>query len=397
VTDEDEDEDEDEANEKGDDAKGASTHHALTLEMATQHVGAPSSNNFNLNDEGEATDVETAGSDGDEREDRGCRGEGEAESVGKGQRQTLGQGGLHSDDGNNGNYNDDDIEDGRIAQKPTSSLKLAYTMSKSRGGDGDADIDDDNDDAALGPDPEDNLPPLSLSTLKSLFQDWNLILNMGIPGALSLFVEWGSFELAASLAGSLGTIPLAVHAIYMQTCGFFYTVPLSLASATATLASTSLGKRDFTDAKQIIHLGIALDCMVGVCSGCFLLLVRSYWGLLFTNEREVDEGVRDYMWVMTIYCIVDASKCVTLNVLRSTGQARITLMGNVLCCIVILLPLGSYLKGPPANLGLVGIWLAMCAAWGTATVIYFVKVLMTDWENLCLVDSLKEEAVAASH
>lgn len=83
-----------------------------------------------------------------------------------------------------------------------------------RGGDIDgADIDGCVEGDA---DPEDNLPDLSISLLHSLFQDWHLILSMGIPGALSLFVEWGSFELAASLAGTLGTIPLAVHAIYMQ-------------------------------------------------------------------------------------------------------------------------------------------------------------------------------------
>lgn len=76
-------------------------------------------------------------------------------------------------------------------------------------------------------DPEDNWPPLSVE----IFHDWLPFLALGVPGAVSLFIEWGSFELAAGLAGQLGSTALAVHSIYMQSCAMLYMPPLALAAA----------------------------------------------------------------------------------------------------------------------------------------------------------------------
>jgi hypothetical protein len=50
-----------------------------------------------------------------------------------------------------------------------------------------------------GGDPEDNWPPLSLN----LFKDWGTFLQLGVPGALSLMLEWGSYEMVAGIAGQL--------------------------------------------------------------------------------------------------------------------------------------------------------------------------------------------------
>ena len=44
--------------------------------------------------------------------------------------------------------------------------------------------------------PEDNWPPPS----RDIFTDWQPFFMLGVPGAVSLFVEWGSFELVAGIA-----------------------------------------------------------------------------------------------------------------------------------------------------------------------------------------------------
>lgn len=43
---------------------------------------------------------------------------------------------------------------------------------------------------------------------------------------------------------------------------------------------------------------------------------------------------------MFFYLVVDSTKCVTLNILRSTGRPQITVYGNLVSCLVIMLPLG---------------------------------------------------------
>ena len=97
------------------------------------------------------------------------------------------------------------------------------------------------------------------------------------------------------------------------------------------------------------------------------------------------------MPIMFLYVFVDSTKCITLNILRSTGRPTITVMGNTLVCTFILLPIGYYLA-IIQKYGLTGLWLAMSAAWAVATVVYFYFVYHSDWEKLRLPDIVKKTA-----
>lgn len=127
------------------------------------------------------------------------------------------------------------------------------------------------------------------------------------------------------IAGQLGTVPLAVHGVFMSTAGLFYMAPNAFASATSTLAGNFLGDDNPNDAKLTIYIGIFVDFLWGVTAGLFLLLIlRPYWGLMYTDDRDVQEMIYDCLPIMFVYLSVDSTKCITLNVLRSTGRPSIT-------------------------------------------------------------------------
>ena len=50
------------------------------------------------------------------------------------------------------------------------------------------------------------------------------------------------------------------------------------------------------------------------------------------------------MPVLFFYLVVDSTKCITINILRSTGRPNITVLGNTISCLVIMLPLGRILS-----------------------------------------------------
>ena len=79
------------------------------------------------------------------------------------------------------------------------------------------------------------------------------------------------------------------------------------------------------DAKGIIALGIIIDTCYGVCAGMALMFaLRGVWGKIFTTDAATQQMVFDCMPIMMVYVIVDATKCICLNVLRSTGRPNIT-------------------------------------------------------------------------
>lgn len=58
------------------------------------------------------------------------------------------------------------------------------------------------------------------------------------------------------------------------------------------------------------------------------------------NSHLLEYSVYRAMPVMFLYVVVDSTKCVTLNILRSTGRPQITVWGNLVACLAIMLPLG---------------------------------------------------------
>ena len=212
-------------------------------------------------------------------------------------------------------------------------------------------------------------------------EKWPIFLSLALPSALSLFLEWGSYEVMAGFAGQLGTIPLATHGVFMNTASLAYNGPMAIADATSVLTGNYLGKNEPNDAKKMVLLGMMIDFCLGLITGSILLFVlRSYWGYLFTSDIEVIESVVKNMPYLFIYLIIDSMKCVTCNVIRSTGRPVLTTYGNIVCCVFIIIPLGYY-TSITLQYDLIGIWLSMSVGWFVATVIYSYILYSTNWDE----------------
>jgi hypothetical protein len=220
-------------------------------------------------------------------------------------------------------------------------------------------------------------PPWSMEA----FHKWPIFLSLALPAALSLFLEWGSYEVMAGFAGQLGSIQLATHGVYMNTASLAYNGPLAIADATSVLTGNYLGNNQPSDASSMVLIGVGIDSFLGLITGSILLLfLRSSWGSIFTSDIDVIDAVYRYMPILFLYMFVDSVKCVTCNVLRSTGRPAITTYGNLFCCFFVLIPIGWYLA-LRRGWGLVGLWGGMSIGWGLAAFIYGVVLYRTDWQH----------------
>ena len=83
-------------------------------------------------------------------------------------------------------------------------------------------------------------------------------------------------------------------------------------------------------ASAAVKTGICLDFLYGILGGSLLLgILRPYWGSLYTSDSKIDAMVKQTLPVMFLCLTVDSAKCITLNVLRSTGRPLITVAGNI--------------------------------------------------------------------
>ena len=230
-------------------------------------------------------------------------------------------------------------------------------------------------------DPENDWPPLS----PAVFDEWEPFLRIGVPGALSLFIEWGSFELAASIAGQLGATGLAAHGINMSTSGLLYMIPLSVSSATTTIAGHMIGSGRHDGARTILCIGVAIDFVYGALAASLLMFVlRDRWAGVFTQDPPTQRLIFEVMPMMGLYTVVDATKCITLNILRSGGKPQITVYVNAFVCVGVMVPLGWYLS-LRCHRGLSGLWFSMSVAWGLATLAFGYIIATMDLRELKVV------------
>ena len=222
-------------------------------------------------------------------------------------------------------------------------------------------------------------PPLSYA----IFTNWGEHLRLGLPGAMSLFLEWGSYEVSAAFAGLLGGTRLAVHGVYMSSVGLWYTVPLGISSATAAMIGNQLGGGEARNAALTARIAMMCCLVWGLGNGfVFTTFLRPHWIALFSNDPDVQHIAISSMDVLLFYGLFDSSKCVLMSILRGCGRPLITVYGNVLSCWLVQFPL-AYIFLTQWHLGLVALWASMTAAWATATLVYGLVMATTDWNEEC--------------
>ena len=224
---------------------------------------------------------------------------------------------------------------------------------------------------------EDNWPPIS----RSILEDWKPFLELGISGAISLFFDWGSLELVAGIAGKLNSVTLATHGIYISTALLCDHFPLSIAHAPANLAGKFLGENNAAGCKFIVRLGM----LVGFCFSLFLVSVlvfflRPYWASYFTNVKEVQDMIYTTFPILLLYLPMESAKTMTAAMLRNTGRPGVTVIGNALVCLGVMLPVG-YWVAVKLKYGLVGLWFTMAVSWFMVASVYFWILFTTDWQS----------------
>ena len=218
-------------------------------------------------------------------------------------------------------------------------------------------------------------------------------MKLGLPCALSLLVEWGSFELNAAIVGQISIDALATHSVYAQYSAVFYCLPTGFAQAAATLASNALGAGRPHVARRLAPLSYGCTLACGLLQGGVALFLRRSMGALFSSDSAVIALVDYYAPILCIvYEMSDVWKCAGMILLRGTGRPNITLWTVAVSCLLLGLPLSfglglgsrhlgflSSLGLGPDGMGLWGVWLGMSLGWYASGTVFAAVVWRTDW------------------
>lgn len=195
-------------------------------------------------------------------------------------------------------------------------------------------------------------------SLRELFSGWGQYMRIAAPATMSLVIEWGGWEVFASLSAQLGTIALACQSIMATTCALFYILPLGMsqviigfcfvsftnAQAISTLVGNSLGEKKAKDAQSCVALGYVWILSLAVLSAVISWLCRNVYPLWFSNDPEVVAQTSQLFVMFAVYTVFDSAKCVGMGLLRATGRPTMCLLGVFLSQCVVGYPLAFLLR-----------------------------------------------------
>lgn len=201
-------------------------------------------------------------------------------------------------------------------------------------------------------------------------------ITLGAPGALMLFIEWGSYEALSLIAGTISRNVLAAQAIMATTATLSFMPFLGFSVACCIRVGNFLGELHPEEARRSYRVTLAISGVLIAMNTFFVLALRNSWGLMFTDDLEVSQLVSNSLFILCAYTLFDGIQCVCTGALKGVSMPTPAAAINLLSYVAIGLPLAYYLATPSgAMMGLSGIWLGfvlavLCAALCMTTLLF---------------------------
>lgn len=196
------------------------------------------------------------------------------------------------------------------------------------------------------------------------------ILTMGIPVALQLGMETGSFSLSVIFIGWIGSTALAAHqaAVTFSTIGFL--LYSGIGAAITIGVSNARGSNRAHEIWPIVTAGVHIVLALILVVTSVMFFTRQYIGYIFTDSSEVALLVSAIIIPMMVYQLGDGMQISLAGALRGLGVVKPMVWIAFVSYFVVSLP-ASYLFAFVCNGGAPGVWWGYPVGLSCAALLFF--------------------------
>lgn len=200
------------------------------------------------------------------------------------------------------------------------------------------------------------------------------ILRLGLPIAVSLFVEGSIFTAVALVLASMGTEVVAGHQVALSFVGVTFMFPLGFAMAITVRVGNAVGRRDAAGARQAAGVGVALAMVCQVISAGLMLLAPRLVAEAYSDDPEVIAVAVDLLFFAALFQLSDGLQVSLGGALRGLQDTRVPMLVVVVAYWLVGLPAGWYLTFR-AGWGAGGLWLGLVAGLTAAALLLALRFL----------------------
>jgi len=201
----------------------------------------------------------------------------------------------------------------------------------------------------------------SLEPLKTL-------LKIGMPIAVSLFMEVSLFGAVAFMMGSLGTTIVGGHQIAINFASITFMVPLGIAMAVTVRVGQAIGRGEPREARFSGFVGVMLAALFMACSAVVLFTIPDLIAGIYTIDPAVKAMAVTLLSMAGIFQLFDGLQVSGAGALRGLKDTKVPMLITSFAYWVIGMPLG-YLLGITWDGGPKGLWIGFICGLATAAIL----------------------------
>ena len=187
------------------------------------------------------------------------------------------------------------------------------------------------------------------------FSRWRTFLEIGLPSAGQICIEWWAIELITFEAGLLGVTALAASTIVVQLQTLLAMISLGIGISSSVVIGQRLGAGHLDDAKRSCRAIVLLALLVGTGLSALVFLIRNVWALAFTSDTDVAAVVRRLLLITGGTVLFDGVQIAMAGVLRGTGLQSRGAVVNFASQWLVGIPVG-YVLTFRWGYGVYGLW-----------------------------------------
>jgi len=205
--------------------------------------------------------------------------------------------------------------------------------------------------------------------------DWKQIsdhLRVGLPIAISIFVEGSLFVGAALLIGRLGPVPAASHLIAINFSALAFMIPVGLSSAISIRVGNAIGRKELDAARYAGWIGILIVLGFQTVSASMLLLFPELIVSIYTDDAVVAPLAVSLLFYAAIFQYSDGIQICAAGALRGYKDTRVPMIYTIISFWIVGMTIGYYLTFNAA-MGPAGMWIGMIAGLSVAAVLMLAR------------------------
>jgi putative MATE family efflux protein len=205
--------------------------------------------------------------------------------------------------------------------------------------------------------------------------------RIGLPAAGEQLIFQSALLLFVRFVTGLGTVAYAAHNVTIAIESLSFLPGMGYAAAASALVGQALGARDPQLAEDYAYESLWQGGLMMSCAGLVMVLFPRSLLSLFVNDPAVIETAVGPLRAAGLVQPALAVSFIVLGALRGAGDTRWPLLSRLMTTWGLRLPLTLLLVGQ-FEMGMVGIWLAMCTDFTSQAILSIWRFSSGRWQRI---------------